>query len=156
MGSTTTGTPRRRAAAIAAWATAAVITPNLGELEKAAAAGTATAAELAAAVVRVAAVVDGAALLVTRGADGMTLYRDGQPVHHVAATAREVFDVTGAGDTVVATLALALAAGLSLEDAMGLASAAAGVVVSKRGTSTVTPAELLAALESLAQRGGAW
>ena len=125
---------------------ATVITPNLGELERAAGAGTATAAELATAVARITPIIAGAALLVTRGADGMTLYRDGAPVHHVAATAREVFDVTGAGDTVVATLALALAAGASIETAMGLASAAAGVSVSKPGTSTVTADELIAAL----------
>ena len=134
---------------------ATVITPNLGELARAAGAATATAAEVSVAARRVAPVLDGAALLVTRGADGMTLYRDGAPVHHVAATAREVFDVTGAGDTVVATLALALAAGESIEDAMGLASAAAGVVVSKRGTSTVSPAELAAALATLAGEGDA-
>ncbi len=145
--------PKQRDFAVYRGAT--VITPNLGELERAAGAGTATAAELAAAVARVAPLLDGAALLVTRGADGMTLYRDGQPVHHVAATAREVYDVTGAGDTVVATLALALAAGQSLEDAMGLASAGAGVVVSKRGPSTVTPDELVAALAALAARPGA-
>ena len=136
--------PKQRDFAVYRGAT--VITPNLGELERAAGAGTATAAELATAVERVTPVIAGAALLVTRGADGMTLYQGGVPVHHVAATAREVFDVTGAGDTVVATLALALAAGESIEDAMGLASAAAGVSVSKRGTSTVTPDELIAAL----------
>ena len=145
--------PKQRDFAVYRGAT--VITPNLGELERAAGAGTATAAELAVAVARVAPLLDGAALLVTRGADGMTLYRAGQPVHHVGATAREVYDVTGAGDTVVATLALALAAGQSLEDAMGLASAGAGVVVSKRGTSTVTPDELVAALAALAARPGA-
>ncbi|HVV84552.1 MAG TPA: PfkB family carbohydrate kinase, partial [Kofleriaceae bacterium] len=105
--------PKQRDFAVYRGAT--VITPNLGELERAASAGTATAAEIAHAAARVAPVVDGAALLVTRGADGMTLYREGVAVHHVGATAREVFDVTGAGDTVVATLALALAAGESME-----------------------------------------
>ncbi len=139
--------PKQRDFAVYRGAT--VITPNLGELEKASGAATGSADEVAAAAARIAPVLEGAALLVTRGADGMTLYREGRAVHHVAATAREVFDVTGAGDTVVATLALALAAGESLEDAMLLASAGAGVSVSKRGTSTVTPAELIAALATV-------
>ncbi len=82
------------------------------------------------------------ALLVTRGAAGMTLYRpDRSPVHQ-PARAREVFDVTGAGDTVIATLAAALAAGASLEDAMYLSNLAAGIVVGKLGTATVSLAEL--------------
>jgi D-beta-D-heptose 7-phosphate kinase/D-beta-D-heptose 1-phosphate adenosyltransferase len=140
--------PKQRDFAVYRGAT--VITPNLGELERAAGAATATAAEIAHAVARVTPALAGAALLVTRGPDGMTLYRDGTEAHHVAATAREVFDVTGAGDTVVAALALALAAGEAMEHAMLLASAGAGVVVSKRGTSTVTPAELAAALAALA------
>ena len=139
--------PKQRDFAVYRGAT--VITPNLGELERAAGTSTTSADEITAAALRVAPIVDDAALLVTRGADGMTLYRGGRAVHHVPATAREVFDVTGAGDTVVATLALALAAGESLEDAMLLASAAAGISVSKRGTSTVSPAELVAALAAL-------
>lgn len=77
----------------------------------------------------------------------MTLYRAGRPDFHVAALAKEVFDVTGAGDTVVATVALALAAGVAIERAMELASVAAAISVSKRGTSTVSPAELAAALD---------
>lgn len=129
---------------------ATVITPNLSELEKAAAAPTSTLAEIERAVRLIAPVVDGTALLVTRSADGMTLYRGGDQRHHVPAHAREVFDVTGAGDTVVATLALALAARLPMEQAMDLASIAAGIVVSKRGTSTVTPDELRAELSTTA------
>ncbi len=66
-----------------------------------------------------------------------------------AATGRQVFDVTGAGDTVLATLALAVAAGASVRDAALLANAAAGVVVGKLGTATVSPAELLAAVREL-------
>ena len=61
--------------------------------------------------------------------------------------AREVFDVTGAGDTVVATVALALAARVAIEHAIELASVAAAISVSKRGTSTVSPAELLTAID---------
>ena len=87
------------------------------------------------------------AILVTRGAEGMTLVRLGQPPRHLPTKAREVFDVTGAGDTVIATLAAALAAGESMGDAATLANLAAGVVVGKLGTATVTVAELDAAVQ---------
>jgi len=126
-----------------AYAGATVITPNLAELE-AAAPGLA----LEAAVAHLLPILDGTALLVTRSADGMSLFRGGVPPFHMPALAKEVFDVTGAGDTVVATLALALGAGLSIEHAIELASLAAAISVSKRGTSTVSPAELVAAFES--------
>ncbi|MCE9576991.1 MAG: D-glycero-beta-D-manno-heptose-7-phosphate kinase [Deltaproteobacteria bacterium] len=130
------------------YAGATVITPNLVELERASGSAVGTLAEIDGAVGRLAAALGGAALLVTRGADGMTLYRDGARGPHVPATAREVFDVTGAGDTVVATLTLALSAGISLEDAMVLASLAAGISVSRRGTSTVGPDELRDAIRA--------
>jgi len=86
------------------------------------------------------------ALLITRGADGMTLVQSGQQPMHLAARAREVFDVTGAGDTVVATLAAGLGAGLAMPQATALANLAAGIVVGKLGTATVTVAELRRAL----------
>ncbi len=142
--------PKQRDFAVYRGAT--VLTPNLSELEHAAGPPTATLAEIDAAVRRLAATLDGAAVLVTRGADGMTLYRDGVRGAHVPAAAREVFDVTGAGDTVVATLTLALAAGLTLEDAMTLASLAAAISVSRRGTSTVGPDELTAAIAAAGPR----
>ncbi|MGY5450565.1 bifunctional D-glycero-beta-D-manno-heptose-7-phosphate kinase/D-glycero-beta-D-manno-heptose 1-phosphate adenylyltransferase HldE [Agarivorans sp. MS3-6] len=82
------------------------------------------------------------ALLVTRSEHGMTLIRKGQPELHLAALAQEVYDVTGAGDTVISTLASSLAAGASLDDACALANAAAGIVVGKLGTSTVSTIEL--------------
>ncbi|WP_432460932.1 MULTISPECIES: bifunctional D-glycero-beta-D-manno-heptose-7-phosphate kinase/D-glycero-beta-D-manno-heptose 1-phosphate adenylyltransferase HldE [unclassified Agarivorans] len=82
------------------------------------------------------------ALLVTRSEHGMTLIRKGQDALHLAALAQEVYDVTGAGDTVISTLACALAAGASLEDACALANVAAGIVVGKLGTSTVSTIEL--------------
>lgn len=128
----------------ATYAGATVITPNLVELEHAVRFPVATAEDIDAAAASLAPALAGAALLVTRGADGMTVYRDGVRGAHVPAAAREVFDVTGAGDTVVATLTLALAAGLALEDAMDLASLAAGISVQRRGTSTVGPDELAA------------
>ena len=85
------------------------------------------------------------AMLVTLGEQGMLL-QEGRRSHHLAATAREVFDVTGAGDTVVAMFACAHAAGLTLEEAMRLANLAAGQVVGKFGTASVTPDELKQAI----------
>jgi len=81
------------------------------------------------------------ALLLTRGEDGMTLFSKSR-VTTIKAEAREVFDVTGAGDTVIAALAVMLACGASLENAMRLANRAASIVVGKLGTATATPAEL--------------
>jgi len=83
------------------------------------------------------------ALLVTRGSQGMTLVEgDAAPVHIRAVGAQQAVDVTGAGDTVIATFALALASGASFLDAARLANYAGGLVVMKRGTATVTAAEL--------------
>jgi len=82
------------------------------------------------------------ALLLTRSEAGMTLF-DAQGSLHVDAQAREVFDVTGAGDTVIAVLAALVGAGMSLRDAMGWANRAAGVVVGKFGTASVRYEELL-------------
>jgi rfaE bifunctional protein kinase chain/domain len=84
-----------------------------------------------------------AGLLVTRSEEGMTLY-DAQGELHVQAHAREVFDVTGAGDTVIATLAAMVAAGVSLRDAVPIANRAGGIVVGKFGTATVSYEELFA------------
>jgi rfaE bifunctional protein kinase chain/domain len=83
------------------------------------------------------------AVLLTRSEEGMTLF-DAQGVAHIAAQAREVFDVTGAGDTVIATLAALVAAGMSLREAMPWANRAGGVVVGKFGTATVSFEELFA------------
>ena len=88
------------------------------------------------------------AILVTRGEHGMTLIKRQGGMRDFPTTARQVFDVTGAGDTVVATCALALAAGASLDEAAYLANHAAGVVVGKVGTATLTAAELLAAVRA--------
>ncbi len=85
-------------------------------------------------------------LLVTRSEQGMTLFRKGAPALHDPARAREVFDVSGAGDTVVAALALALAAELSDAAAVHLANLAAGIVVGKLGTATATAQEVAAEL----------
>ncbi len=83
-------------------------------------------------------------LVITLSEDGMLLSREGKVLKQIPTAAREVYDVSGAGDTSIAALALALAAGADLETAAHFANAASGVVVGKLGTATVTPAELLA------------
>jgi D-beta-D-heptose 7-phosphate kinase/D-beta-D-heptose 1-phosphate adenosyltransferase len=85
--------------------------------------------------------------LVTRGEEGMSLFSRGQS-QHLPTFAREVFDVTGAGDTVIATLSLAGAAGATMEEAAILANHAAGLVVGKIGTATISRAELLVDFDS--------
>ncbi|MDE1485867.1 bifunctional D-glycero-beta-D-manno-heptose-7-phosphate kinase/D-glycero-beta-D-manno-heptose 1-phosphate adenylyltransferase HldE [Xenorhabdus bovienii] len=93
------------------------------------------------------------ALLITRSERGMSLLRVGQPPLHLPTQAQEVFDVTGAGDTVIGVLATALAAGKPLNEACYLANAAAGVVVGKLGTSTVSPVELENTVRGRAETG---
>ena len=85
--------------------------------------------------------------LITRGEEGMSLFFAGGS-HHLPTFAREVFDVTGAGDTVIATLALAQAGGATMEESAILANHAAGLAVGKVGTATVSPVELLADFDS--------
>jgi D-beta-D-heptose 7-phosphate kinase/D-beta-D-heptose 1-phosphate adenosyltransferase len=86
------------------------------------------------------------ALLVTEGEEGMTLFRKSQPSIRMAAEARQVYDVTGAGDTVIATFAVAIGAGADVETAARLANVAAGLVVEQVGTTAVTLSGLEAAL----------
>ncbi|UWZ92850.1 bifunctional D-glycero-beta-D-manno-heptose-7-phosphate kinase/D-glycero-beta-D-manno-heptose 1-phosphate adenylyltransferase HldE [[Pasteurella] aerogenes] len=93
------------------------------------------------------------ALLVTRSEKGMTLLRPGQAPFHLPTEAREVFDVTGAGDTVISVLATALADGCSFEEACYLANVAAGIVVGKLGTSTVSTVELENAINGRSENG---
>jgi rfaE bifunctional protein kinase chain/domain len=81
------------------------------------------------------------ALLLTRGEEGMTLFTQRSPLT-IKAEAREVFDVTGAGDTVISALAVMLGTGASLENAVRVANRAAGIVVGKLGTATASRAEL--------------
>jgi D-beta-D-heptose 7-phosphate kinase/D-beta-D-heptose 1-phosphate adenosyltransferase len=88
------------------------------------------------------------ALLVTRGEMGMTLLRPSQAAIHLPARAREVYDVTGAGDTVIAVVAASLAAGVQLPEAVALANLAAGIVVGKLGAAVVTANELRHAIHS--------
>jgi rfaE bifunctional protein kinase chain/domain len=123
------------------YAGATVITPNRSELQQVVGAWR-NDDELAAKARQLRESLRLDALLVTLGEDGMTLF-DAQGQAHVQAQAREVFDVTGAGDTVIATLAALVAAGLSPRDAMPLANKAGGIVVGKFGTATVSYEELL-------------
>ncbi len=120
---------------------ATCITPNLAEFE-AVVGPCADEAELVAKGERLMRELDLAALLVTRGEHGMTLLRPGRPEFHLPTQAREVYDVTGAGDTVISVLAAALAAGSDWERATALANLAAGLVVGKLGTATVSLPEL--------------
>lgn len=83
-----------------------------------------------------------AAMLITRGDEGMTLVQRNGPALHLPATSREVFDVSGAGDTVIATLAAALSSGKSMQDAASLSNIAAGIVVAKHGTASVSGPEI--------------
>lgn len=85
-----------------------------------------------------------AKLVVTMGAEGMLLSEGGKVIEQIPAVAREVFDVSGAGDTVIAALTMALAAGLTLSETARFANTAAGVVVGKLGTATASPEEMLA------------
>jgi rfaE bifunctional protein kinase chain/domain len=86
-------------------------------------------------------------LLITRGEEGMSVFERRGPVTHIPTMAQEVFDVTGAGDTVIATLTLALAAGAGMVEAAMIANYAAGIVVGKLGTATATAKELLERIE---------
>jgi rfaE bifunctional protein kinase chain/domain len=89
------------------------------------------------------------ALLVTRGGRGMALFEPGEPTSHIPIFGSdEIADVTGAGDTVIATMTLALAAGASFYEAARLANFAGGIVVMKRGTATVSADELRSAIQS--------
>jgi rfaE bifunctional protein kinase chain/domain len=120
---------------------ATVITPNVRDAAQAANIHIEQEEHLREAARRLSAACGGAALLITRGAAGMTLFSVDHPLH-VPAEAHEVYDVTGAGDTVVAVLAVALGRNVPLPDAVRVANAAAGIVVGKVGTSAVTLGEL--------------
>ncbi len=124
----------------ARYAGATLLTPNRTELREVAGSWR-NEAELEAKAQRLRKELDLTALLVTRSEEGMTLFSaDG--VRHEAAVAREVYDVSGAGDTVIATLAVMLASGLPLAQALVLANRAAGIVVGKLGTATCSLDEL--------------
>ena len=120
---------------------ATLITPNRSEF-RSVAGGWKTEAELTRKANELVRRLKIDALLITRSEEGMTLYRPGARLH-VPAQAREVYDVSGAGDTVIATLGVMLARGVGLADAVGVANRAAGIVVGKFGTAVVRPDELV-------------
>jgi D-beta-D-heptose 7-phosphate kinase/D-beta-D-heptose 1-phosphate adenosyltransferase len=125
---------------------ATVVKPNVHEAERVCKCDIDSDAALDEAGRQLLDLLDGSALLITRGPQGMSLFQAGAPPAHIPSFARDVFDVTGAGDTVAGTLAMALAAKAALPDAALLANRAAGIVVGKLGTATVSAAELSAAL----------
>lgn len=126
------------------YAQATMITPNCTELSRIVGAWR-NEQELTARAQALRGALSLRALLLTRSADGMTLFDD-HGTHHCPAQAREVFDVCGAGDTVIAVLASLLASGVGCKTAVEAANCAAGLAVSKRGTATVSYDELCAAL----------
>jgi len=125
---------------------ATLITPNMAEFE-AVVGRCASEQELVDKGMALITELDLQALLVTRSEHGMTLLRQGEAPLHLPARAREVFDVTGAGDTVISTLAAVLAAGESLPLAVALANLAAGIVIGKLGTAAISAPELRRAVQ---------
>jgi len=119
-----------------------VVTPNTKETESMAGTPARTDEEAVAAGRRLLGELDAQAILVTRGDRGMTLVERSGDVTHIPTRARDVFDVTGAGDTAISVLSLAWAAGADAKQAACLANLAAGVVVGKLGTAVVSPEEL--------------
>lgn len=132
---------------------ATLITPNMSEF-KAVVGNLETEQDIIDSATSLCTSLDLSALLVTRSEDGMTLFTPGEPEFHLPAKAREVYDVTGAGDTVISTLAACMAAGLSLPDACVMANLAASIVVGKLGTSTVSTTELAVAAGQLSHPDG--
>jgi D-beta-D-heptose 7-phosphate kinase/D-beta-D-heptose 1-phosphate adenosyltransferase len=128
------------------YAGATVVTPNRKELHEATKLPVSSERDIVAGARHLIATCGIVTVLVTRSQDGMTLVGDDGRACHLPAEAREVFDVSGAGDTVVATLAAALAAGIAMPDAARLANVAAGIVVGKAGTAVAYAAELVAQL----------
>lgn len=139
-------------AELAPWRGAALVKPNLRETEQLSGVPVRGPGDLERAAERLREMTGGADVVVTRGGEGMTLFPGGVDVRTVA---RDVFDVQGAGDTVIAVLALARRGGASLIEAAVLANAAAGVVVAKVGTATATPDEVRGLLPAaIAAAGG--
>lgn len=125
---------------------ATLLTPNRHELAEATKMPVRNDAEIEAACRRLIETCKVEAVLCTRGADGMSLVSANGPTHHLPAAAQEVFDVSGAGDTVLATVSACLAADIRLLDAARLASVAAGIVVAKVGTAVAYADDLVKAL----------
>jgi D-beta-D-heptose 7-phosphate kinase/D-beta-D-heptose 1-phosphate adenosyltransferase len=141
---------------LAPWKGASLLKPNLREAESLSGVAIRDRGDLARAASRLRRRIGGGAVVVTRGAEGMSIFEQAGPGIDVPAAAREVFDVQGAGDTVIAALTLALRAGASLVEAAVIANAAAAVVVGKVGTATASAEELKQMLpEAVRAAGGA-
>lgn len=130
-----------------------IMTPNFGELTQMTALPLTSPASINFAAADIMTAHKIKSILVTLGADGMMLAQPKKPPHHVQSLAQSVFDVSGAGDTVIAMLSAAIAAGASPEDATTLSNIAAGIVVGKSGTATITPGEVLATTAPRHQMG---
>jgi len=122
---------------------ATMLTPNRKEAEAASGIAITDAASLAQAAGAIMTATGLQHLLITRSEEGMSLFSNSGEVVHIPTVAREVFDVSGAGDTVLATLAVGIASGLSMVESAQLANVAAGIAVGKLGTSIVTPQEII-------------
>ena len=123
---------------------ATIMTPNVKEASKVSGIEIATESDLLKAGRKMLTTLACDALLITRGEEGMTLFeKKKRGVSQIPTKAKEVYDVTGAGDTVIATLSMAIAVGASFEEAAVIANHAAGIVVSKLGTATATSQELI-------------
>jgi D-beta-D-heptose 7-phosphate kinase/D-beta-D-heptose 1-phosphate adenosyltransferase len=125
---------------------ATLVSPNLREAQIMAGVPLRDRRELELAGRRLRAELDCRYLLITRGSEGMTLFEPGGEVHEIPSVTRPVYDVTGAGDTVIAVLALAYASGATMKEAAELANLAGGLVVLKFGTAELSPGELLEAV----------
>jgi D-beta-D-heptose 7-phosphate kinase/D-beta-D-heptose 1-phosphate adenosyltransferase len=134
-----------KARSFARYGAADLVKPNAGELARATDMPTETDEEVEAALKHALELSRCKAVLVTRAAKGMSLAVRGQGVRHYPGRPREVFDVSGAGDTALAALGLALAAKCNMDDAVSFALLASGVVVGKAGTATASPADLVEA-----------
>jgi D-beta-D-heptose 7-phosphate kinase/D-beta-D-heptose 1-phosphate adenosyltransferase len=126
---------------------ATIVTPNQNEAELASGITINSKETLELAGRKLQELLQGASLLITRGEEGMSLFEKDKELINVPTIAREVYDVTGAGDTVLATLALGLACKASMLESAILANYAAGVVVAKVGTATASPEEILAEID---------
>ena len=123
---------------------AGIITPNKKEASRVSGIEIESNRDLVKAGKKLLSNLDCEAVLITRGEEGMTLFEKAKGrVTNIPTKAKEVYDVTGAGDTVIATLSMALSVGASYEEAARISNHAAGIVVSKLGTATVTPEELI-------------
>jgi len=123
-----------------------LVTPNHHEAEKIVRHECRTDAQVEKAGAEILALISRRYLIIKRGEDGMAVFEKKKRPLHIPTVARQVFDVTGAGDTVIAVASLALLAGASIAEAASLSNTAAGIVVGKIGTASVSPEELLSAL----------